>query len=381
VRPSSLEVTEVNNERVARENRQSTSAAHEVSAGASAGVWQGDLSSVLGGGRHRLRAQLEEARREMGRVGPIRQQAAAAVASASGDNGSWMLPAAAAARDAQQQRHQQAQRTGASATAPFADSMFWPEGQDMSYDALLALDRAAIQKGVPKVTTLRSCSRAISRLMSCPLLSQRWPESRKRELQTMMWARNAQCAWTTSKQSSGFESYRAGTFIMTPAYASGLKSTYIVLYADLIASRTSLRALEKALRLKSILSKLQLVIPKQPRTAVRSRFYFITHMILQSLRKFNTLPSTIGWAAAFATVLETTAAAAPHQLESRDPPSAAAMPVKLEMSKMSSAKYSLTSTASSAWPEDSNSQSPLRLPVPGVQNRNWGDVDGRWLSK
>jgi hypothetical protein len=106
---------------------------------------------VLGGGRHRLRAQLEEARREMGRVGPVRQNAAAASAISSGNNSSWMLPAAAAARDAQQQRHQQPQRTGASATAPFADSMFWPEGQEMSYDALLALDRAAIQKGVPKV--------------------------------------------------------------------------------------------------------------------------------------------------------------------------------------------------------------------------------------
>jgi hypothetical protein len=46
---------------------------------------------------------------------------------------------------------------------------------------------------------------------------------------------------------------------MTPAYASGLRSTYIVLYADLIASRTSLQALEKALRLQSILSKLQLI--------------------------------------------------------------------------------------------------------------------------
>ncbi len=135
-----------------RDNRRSASAAHEVSVGAEAGVWQGDLSSVLGGGRNRLRAQLEEARREMGQVGPVRQNAAAAAASSSGDNGSWMLPAAAAARDAQQHRHQQAQRTGASATAPFADSMFWPEGQEMSYDALLALDRAAIQKGVPKVT-------------------------------------------------------------------------------------------------------------------------------------------------------------------------------------------------------------------------------------
>jgi hypothetical protein len=93
----------------------------------------------------------------MGRVGPVRQNAAAAAANAPGSNGSWMLPAAAAARDAQQQRQQQAQRTGVSATAPYADSMFWPEGQEMSYDALLALDRAAIQKGVPKVILVILC--------------------------------------------------------------------------------------------------------------------------------------------------------------------------------------------------------------------------------
>lgn len=150
MRPSSLEVREDHIEHAPRDGRQSTSASSEVSnAASSTGVWQGDLSSVLGGGRHRLRLQLEEARREMGRVGPVRQNAASA--TSAGNNGSWMLPAVAAARDAQQQRHQQPQRTGASATAPFADSMFWPEGQEMSYDALLALDRAAIQKGVPKV--------------------------------------------------------------------------------------------------------------------------------------------------------------------------------------------------------------------------------------
>jgi hypothetical protein len=120
-------------------------------------VWHGDLSAVLGGGRHRLRSQLEEARIEMGRVGPVRQNAASSGAHSSGDNGSWMLPAAAAARDALQHRHQQTQRTGASAVAPFADSMFWPEGQEMSYDALLALDRAAIQKGVPKVISVLFC--------------------------------------------------------------------------------------------------------------------------------------------------------------------------------------------------------------------------------
>jgi hypothetical protein len=63
------------------------------------------------------------------------------------------------------------------------------------------------------------------------------------------------------------------------------------------------------------------------------------------------------------TVLLTTAAAASHQLESNDPPSAAATPVTLLQSKMSSVKYSLTSRASSVWPEDCNSQSPPRLSV------------------
>jgi hypothetical protein len=147
VRPSSLEVRTDDAVRAGRDGRQSSSAAPDATTGgATSAVWQGDLSSVLGGSRHRLRTQLEEARREMGHVGPVRQVSAPAAAG-----GSWMLPAAAAARDSQQQRQQQ-QRTGASATAPFADSMFWPEGQDMSYEALLALDRAAIQKGVPKVT-------------------------------------------------------------------------------------------------------------------------------------------------------------------------------------------------------------------------------------
>jgi hypothetical protein len=158
VRPSSLEVREGDIARSGRDSQRSAAAASEVSNGGSvSAVWQGDLSSVLGGGRNRFRAQLEEARREMGRVGPVRQNAAAAAANAPGSNGSWMLPAAAAARDAQQQRQQQAQRTGVSATAPYADSMFWPEGQEMSYDALLALDRAAIQKGVPKVILVILC--------------------------------------------------------------------------------------------------------------------------------------------------------------------------------------------------------------------------------
>ena len=162
MRPSSLEVREGDIARSGRDSQRSAAAASEVSNGGSvSAVWQGDLSSVLGGGRNRLRAQLEEARREMGRVGPVRQNAAAAAANAPGSNGSWMLPAAAAARDAQQQRHQQPQRAGVSATAPYADSMFWPEGQEMSYDALLALDRAAIQKGVPKVI-LRWCCGALS---------------------------------------------------------------------------------------------------------------------------------------------------------------------------------------------------------------------------
>jgi hypothetical protein len=167
VRPSSLEVRAEDAARAGRDGRQSSSNAPDAANGsATSAVWQGDLSSVLGGGgRHRLRAQLEEARREMGPVGPVRQGSAPAAAAASGAGGSWMLPAAAAARDAQQQRQQQQQqRTGASATAPFADSMFWPEGQDMSYDALLALDRAAIQKGVPKVTVIAMAAAAPCRL-------------------------------------------------------------------------------------------------------------------------------------------------------------------------------------------------------------------------
>ena len=162
VRPSSLEVRDGDNARSARDGRSSVPSASEASGSeATSAVWQGDLSSVLGGGRHRLRSQLEEARREMGRVGPVRQNPASYAATLSGDNGSWMLPAAAAARDALQQRQQQPQRTGASATAPFANSMFWPEGQEMSYDALLALDRAAIQKGVPKVI-YSSCCRSVT---------------------------------------------------------------------------------------------------------------------------------------------------------------------------------------------------------------------------
>jgi hypothetical protein len=153
VRPSSLEVRDGDGARSVRDSRPSAPAASEIPAvDSTSSVWHGDLSSVLGGGHHRLRSQLEDARRgEVGRVGPARHNAATSSARVSGENGSWMLPAAAAARDALQHRHEQAQRTGASATAPFADSMFWPEGQEMSYDALLALDRAAIQKGVPKV--------------------------------------------------------------------------------------------------------------------------------------------------------------------------------------------------------------------------------------
>ena len=156
MRPTSLEPREGDDARSVRDGRAHAPAASEVSAGdVASNVWRGDLSSVLGGGRHRLRAQLDDARGEMGRVGPVRQNAAGA--HSSGDNGSWMLPAVAAARDALQHRQQQPQRTGASATAPFADSMYWPEGQEMSYDALLALDRAAIQKGVPKVNYLLRC--------------------------------------------------------------------------------------------------------------------------------------------------------------------------------------------------------------------------------
>jgi hypothetical protein len=89
----------------------------------------------------------------MGHVCPVRQVSAPAAAG-----GSWMLPAADAARDSQQQRQQQ-QRTCASATAPLADSMFWPDGQDMSYEALLALDRAAIQQ--LDGTYEHSCSAAV----------------------------------------------------------------------------------------------------------------------------------------------------------------------------------------------------------------------------
>ncbi len=268
VRPSSLEISEISNERTGRDGRQAASASHESSSAAAASaVWQGDLSSVLGGGRHRLRAQLEEARREMGRVGPVRQNAAAVSAISSGNNSSWMLPAAAAARDAQQQRHQQPQRTGASATAPFADSMFWPEGQEMSYDALLALDRAAIQKGVPKVLLPRSFSRDFSHLTMVLFLSQRWLASRKKGPQTMRSVRNARCAWITLKRSSGLGSYHADTFTTIRASASGLKSMCIVLCADLIACRTSPPALEKALRtfVRFCRScKLELAVSKQP---------------------------------------------------------------------------------------------------------------------
>jgi hypothetical protein len=148
---------------VSGNDRHSSSVAAAPSdGGSSSAVWQGDLSSVLGSGRHRLRAQLDEARRELGHVGAVRQNAVPATSTAAADtSGSWMMPAAAAARDAQLQRQQQPQRTGASVSAPFAVSMYWPEGQEMSYDALLALDRSAIQKGVPKVNS------GVQRVLSC----------------------------------------------------------------------------------------------------------------------------------------------------------------------------------------------------------------------
>ena len=63
----------------------------------------------------------------------------------------------------------------------------------------------------------------------------------------MKLVKNAQFAWIASKQNSGFGSCLAATFITIRAYASGLKSTCIVLCADSIASKTSPQALEKKL--------------------------------------------------------------------------------------------------------------------------------------